>query len=250
MSKNRVRIGSLEIDSISWEGALEKVGELINSRRGGYALTPNVDHIVLAQQDEDFRRLYLGADLVVADGQPLIWASRLLGTPLPEKISGSDFISRFAPLAMEREYKIFLLGGRPGAARQTAQLFGDKYPGIRIVGTSCPPLGFELSPESNREVIKAINAVSPDIVFIALGTPKQEKWIARYRREYAPAISFPVGAGFDFLSGQVRRAPAWMRRVGLEWFWRLCQEPRRLAGRYLARDFRFVPIVFKQMRGA
>jgi len=248
MSGGRIRIGRLDLDRVSWAEALDRVEEMIFSRSGGYVLTPNVDHVVLAERDEDFRRIYREADLVLADGQPLIWAARLLGTPLPEKISGSDFIGRFAPRAVAREVRIFFLGGRPGAAPAAARLLEKRHPGLMVVGTACPPPGFESDKKRNEAVIAEINRARPDLVFVALGTPKQEKWIARHRAAYAPALSFPVGAGLDFISGQVRRAPAWMQASGLEWFWRLCREPGRMARRYLIRDARFFPILWRQLR--
>jgi N-acetylglucosaminyldiphosphoundecaprenol N-acetyl-beta-D-mannosaminyltransferase len=244
----RVRIGSVGVDNLSWGEALDRVEELVSGRGGGYAVALNIDQVVTAEQDEEFRRIVLEADLVIADGQPLVWFSRLLGRPLPEKVTGSDFLTRFAPRGAARGFRVFLLGGREGAAASTARILSETFPGYQVAGICCPPLGFERDPEKNREVIERIKTSRPDIVFIGLGAPKQEKWIAHNRKEYAPAFSFPVGAGFDFLSGQVRRAPAWLGRAGLEWAWRLAGEPRRMFGRYIVRDSRFLPIAIRQMR--
>jgi len=246
VKRPRVRIGSLEIDDLDWSEALEKVAELAARRRGGYVTTPNVDHVVLADSDPGFREINREADLVFADGMPLLWVARLLGTPLRAKISGSDFLVRFAAPAAARRFRLFFLGGRPGAAAAAARRLREENPGLEVAGVECPPFGFELDPERNRAVTEAIRRSGADLVFVGLGTPKQERWISRYRRDYHPAFSVPCGAGFDFLSGQVPRAPRWMRRAGMEWCWRLLREPRRLGRRYLVRDARFLPIVFRQ----
>lgn len=249
MNRPRVRIGPLELDNLLWDEALDRVEALVAARRGGYATTPNVDHLVTAHRDEEFRRIVKSADLVFADGQPLIWVSRLLGTPLVGKITGSDFIGRFAPRAAARGFRVFFMGGRPGAAEATGRFLELNYPGFQNAGSHCPPLGFEHDPRQNREAVRAIRSAAPDLVFVGLGAPKQEKWIWNNRDAYAPAFSFPVGVSFDFIAGFVKRAPCWMRDIGLEWFWRLCQEPKKLAGRYLVRDVQFLPIVIRQMMG-
>ncbi len=241
-----VRIGSITISPLTWPEAIRRVEELIVSEGADYALTPNVDHIVLAESDPYLRTIYAGCPLVLADGMPLIWASRFLGTPLKEKISGSDFLVNFCPTAAKQGYRIFFLGGKDDAAEISASILRKRHPGLQIVGTSSPPFGFEQDPSANRRVIEEIAAAATDVVFVGLGTPKQEKWIYENRRLYGAPLSFPVGAGFDFLSGKRPRAPEWLRRLGFEWLWRLGQEPRRMFRRYLVRDLKFFPLVFKQ----
>ncbi len=243
---DRVRIGSIEITNLSWKEAIGRVEEMIRSEEPEYALTPNVDHVVLAEQDPALRRIYAECPLVLADGMPLIWASRLLGSPLKEKISGSDFLVRFCRTAAEKGYRLYFLGGLGDAAERAAGILARKYPGLSVAGVDSPPPGFEKTEEGNRRVIEKIRAAEPDLVFVGLGTPKQEKWIYENRRRHRVPLSFPVGAGFDFISGKIRRAPPWMRRAGLEWLWRLVREPVRLGRRYLVRDPAFVPIILKQ----
>lgn len=242
----RVLIGSIRIDDLSWDEALETVADLIRRRSGGYVVTPNVDHVVLADSDPELREIYQRADAVFCDGTPLLWAARFLGTPLRAKVSGSDFLVRFSPLAARRGFRIFFLGGKEDAAEIAAGRLTRRYPGLKIEGIYSPPRGFERSREANRLVLEEINEVRPDILFVGLGTPKQEKWIYHNRHLYRAGVSFPVGAAFDFVSGKYRRAPRWMQQSGLEWFWRLLREPVRLSRRYLGRDLKFFPIIFRQ----
>ncbi len=247
-SRPGVRIGSIAVSPVTWPEAIRRVEELIRSEGEDYVLTPNVDHIVQAESDHFLRKIYSECPLVLADGMPLIWVSRLWGTPLKERICGSDFLVRFCSVAAEKGYRLFFLGGKDDAGEISASILKKRFPGLKIVGTCSPPLGFEKSPPENRRVLEEIRAAAPDLIFVGLGTPKQEKWIYENRRLYRVPVSFPVGAGFDFLSGKSPRAPNWMRRAGLEWFWRLTREPKRLFRRYLIRDIRFFPIILRQRR--
>ena len=247
-SNNRVAIGPIHISNVTWTEAISRVKELIRSGSEEYVLTPNVDHVVQASSDQYLRKIYDECSLVLADGMPIIWASYLLGTPLKEKISGSDFLIRFCQVSAEEGYRIFFLGGEDNAAAISADILRRRYPGLKIVGIYSPPFGFENDEVSNTRVLEKINAARPDLIFVGLGTPKQEKWIYENRHRYHARVSFPVGAGFDFLSGKSRRAPLWMRYAGLEWFWRLILDPRRLFYRYLIRDMRFFPIIFRQKK--
>lgn len=242
----KVLIGSVLIDNVSWAEAIERVEELIGENNNSYVVTPNVDHIVQAESDLYLRKIYQQAPLVLTDGVPIIWASRFLGTPIKEKISGSDFLIRFCPKAVEQGYRLFYLGGEDDAAKISAEILTRRYPGLKIAGILSPPLGFEDDPKTNARVIEEINRVNPDVLFVALGTPKQEKWIYENRSSYGAGVSFPVGAGFDFISGKSRRAPVWMQRAGIEWFWRLLREPVRLGKRYLIRDIKFLPLIYRQ----
>ena len=244
--RRRVLIGSILIDDLSWDEALETVADLIRRRSGGYVVTPNVDHVVLAESDPELREIYRQASAVFCDGMPLLWAARFLGTPLRAKISGSDVLIRFCPRAAREGYRIFFLGGQEDAAEIAARRLTRRYPGLKVEGIYSPPWGFELDRQENTRVIEKINRVRPEILFVGLGTPKQEKWISRNRHLYRAGVSFPVGAGFDFVSGKFPRAPYWMQQGGLEWFWRLLREPRRLSRRYLGRDLKFFPIIYRQ----
>ena len=208
-----------------------------------YVVTPNVDHAVMFQERADLRRAYADASLVVADGAPLIAASRLLDRPLPERVAGSDLtpqLMRFATKMHDMDpttppLRVFLLGAGPGVAERAARNISDWWPGVVPVGTHCPPLGFETNDLENERILTAISAAKPDVLIVGLGAPKQELWVHRHHRRIEARVALCVGATIDFLAGEKRRAPAWVQRFGLEWLHRLLSEPRRLVGRY-ARD--------------
>jgi N-acetylglucosaminyldiphosphoundecaprenol N-acetyl-beta-D-mannosaminyltransferase len=244
----RVRFGRLWVDALTFDGALAAVRALVERGTGGAVFTPNVDHIVMAETDASLRRAYRHASLAFADGVPLIWASRtLLRAPLPAKLSGSDMILPLARLAAERGWGVYLLGGLPGAAAEAGRRLTAQC-GVRIVGVDDSRVTVAGGTESDRLVLERVRAARPDLVFVALGAPKQELWISRALDEIRPAVAIGVGASLDFIAGRLKRSPAWMSRVGLEWTYRLAQEPRRLWYRYLVRGPRFVGIVWRTAR--
>jgi N-acetylglucosaminyldiphosphoundecaprenol N-acetyl-beta-D-mannosaminyltransferase len=243
-SSARVRIGQLEIDALTFAQALEGIAELVNRRHGGTVFTPNVDHTVKAERLLDFRRAYSRADLCLADGMPLVWASRLLGSPLPEKVSGSDLVLPLMRLAAERRWRVYLLGGGPGVAEEAGEVLDRKF-GTLIVGTDSPVVGSDGIDESSEQTLERLAAARPDLVLVAFGAPKQELWIDRFADRLGPAVAVGVGGSLDFITGQVRRAPAWMSSAGLEWLFRLVQEPRRMWRRYLIEDPKFLTVIAK-----
>lgn len=242
----RVTLGRARIDDVTMDDAIARIEALIARRRPGYVVTPNVDHLVKLQDDAEFREVYARAALVLADGMPLLWASRLLGTPLRAKVSGSDLFVSFAAVAARRGYRLFFMGGREGAAARAAEVLTARHPGLIVCGVDSPPVGFDRDPEANRRLVARIRAARPDVLFVGLGAPKQEKWIHRWHLEAQVPVSIGVGVSFEFVAGMVRRAPAWMQRAGLEWAWRLLMEPRRLWRRYLIEDTRFLALFARQ----
>ena len=200
---------------------------------GGAVVTPNLDHLRRCSRDMHFGVLVAEADLVVADGMPLVWASRLQRTPLPERVAGSNLISTLSAAAAERGRSIFLLGGAEGTAEGAAQVLKARYPNLKIAGTFCPRIGFDKNPRQMADIVRALSESKPDIVYVALGSPKQEQLIAKLRQTLPDAWWLGVGVSFSFLTGHVRRAPLWMQRFGIEWMHRLGQEPRRLFKRYI-----------------
>jgi N-acetylglucosaminyldiphosphoundecaprenol N-acetyl-beta-D-mannosaminyltransferase len=236
---DRVRILDCEIDNLDREGGLDRLLALARGGRPGYAVTPNADHLMLLRRDPGFAAAYRDADLRLADGAPLLWAARLQGTPLREKLSGSDLFPLLCARAAEAGLGVYFLGGRPGAAAAAAVRLAARLPRLRITGTACPPRGFEQDVSQDDAVVSAIRAAAPDLLFVALGAPKQEVWIHRHRERLGVPLAIGIGAGLDFVAGHVRRAPVWMQRNGLEWAWRIGQEPR-LWSRYLVRDLPFV----------
>jgi len=237
----------IKIDNITMEEAINKIEGMIQTGKPSYIVTPNAAHIVTLQKDEEFRKIYGRASLVLADGMSLIWASRLLAVPLKEKISGSDLFPKLCEVAAERGFKVFLLGGRPNAALKSAETLKKSYPGLPIVGIYSPPFGFEKDKTENDKILKMIRNSKPDILFVSLGSPKQEKWIYAYYQELNIPVSIGVGAAFEFISGIVRRAPKWMQESGLEWFFRLIQEPKLLWKRYLIGNPIFILLVVREL---
>ena len=227
--------------------AVDLLMELAHGDRPAYVVTANVDHMVRFSKDPDVRPLYTEADLVVADGMPLIWASRLLGTPLPQRVAGSDLFPALSARAANEDASVFLLGGAPGTARRAAEILQARHPKLRVAGTFCPDFGFEKDPAQAARVVDAVRAAKPDILFVGLGSPKQERWIVANRFACGARLSIGVGISFSFLCGDVVRAPRWMQRAGLEWAHRLIQEPQRLWKRYLVQDMTFFALVARSL---
>ena len=242
----RITVGKLPLDVVDFEGALDAIDRLIRSKSGGTVFTPNVDHVVMAEHDERFRTAYAAAALSLVDGTPVLWASRLLRTPLPAKISGSDLVMPLLRRASERGYRVFFLGGAPGVADLAKSKLEAALPGIQIVGTDASRIDVN-QPADADEVTERIRRTEPDIVLVALGAPKQEIWSFTRTERLKPAVLIGVGASLDFVAGIQKRAPSWMSTAGLEWLYRLAQEPRRLAARYLLRDPEFCLILLRQL---
>ncbi|CAA9430089.1 MAG: N-acetylmannosaminyltransferase [uncultured Phycisphaerae bacterium] len=242
-----VEIAGVELHAITERQTVQHIIAELADGRGGTVVTPNLDHLYRCGKDLQFHALVSEADLAVPDGMPLIWASRLQGTPLPERVAGSNLITSLNEAAAARGRSIFLLGGSPGAAEGAACALQEKFPGIRIAGIHVPPMGFERSKKLWGEMEQALAAANPDIVWVALGAPKQELTIARLRPLLPAAWWLGVGNSFSFLAGQVERAPLWMQRTGLEWAHRLVQEPGKLWKRYIVAG---IPFAARLLAGA
>jgi N-acetylglucosaminyldiphosphoundecaprenol N-acetyl-beta-D-mannosaminyltransferase len=242
----RVRVGALEVDVLNRAEALEAIVRLVRQGRGGTVFTPNVDHIVQAEHDPTFRAAYGRTTLSLVDGTPVLWAARLLGTPLPEKLSGSDLFEPLIERAAQEKLRVVLLGGGPGVADLAARNLRERLPTLQIVDTLAPRIGLTATDEERAAVERLVKAQA-DLIFVCLGAPKQELFSDRNRHLLAPAVLVGFGAAVDFAAGTLPRAPAWMSRAGLEWAFRLGREPRRLAKRYLLRDPEFFKIVARQM---
>jgi N-acetylglucosaminyldiphosphoundecaprenol N-acetyl-beta-D-mannosaminyltransferase len=228
-----VDIDGVQIHAITERLAIEHILDELDAGRGGVVVTPNLDHLRRCRSDVHFEALVAEADLVVADGMPLVWASRLQGTRLPERVAGSNMISTLSGSAAKRGRSVFMLGGDEGTAEGAAKVLQGRYPGLKVAGTYCPAPGFERNKRVMADLREMLAASGADIVYVALGSPKQERLIASIRSELPQAWWLGVGVSFSFLTGQVKRAPQWMQRHGVEWIHRLCQEPRRLFKRYL-----------------
>ena len=244
MARKQVRVGRLWIDAVTFAEALDAIESLARSGRVASEFTLNVDHLVQAEQSEEFRRAHEDASLSIADGQPVVWASRLLGTPLPEKISGSDLLDPLLERVARAKMRLYLLGGAPGVAEQAAAALRQK--GVEVAGFDSRAVDLTAPPDV--DLLGRLRAARPQVVLVAFGAPKQEIWIHRHRERIPPAVYIGVGGSLDFLAGRTRRAPRWMSRAGLEWLFRLSREPRRLARRYLVDDLAFFGILYETTR--
>jgi len=244
--KARVRIGRVSIDPLRLDEAVDAIDELVVRGQGGMVFTPNVDHVVIAEEDVRFRSAYEAADLSLVDGVPVLWASRLLGRALPEKVSGADLVRPLAARAALRQWRVYFLGGREGVGARARDILQHEYPGLRIVGTSAPNIDLDSSPDNQKDLLEPVRAARPHLLFLALGAPKQELWAYRIRDLVRPAVILGVGAALDFIAGTVKRAPPWVSVTGFEWLYRLAHEPRRLWRRYLLRDPKFLTILLRE----
>jgi N-acetylglucosaminyldiphosphoundecaprenol N-acetyl-beta-D-mannosaminyltransferase len=240
-------LGRLSVDRVTLAQALARITRLVELREGGMVLTPNVDHVVLAEEDDAFRRAYAAADLSLADGMPVVWASHLLGVPVPEKISGSDLVAPLLDVAAAKGWRVYLLGGGSGVAAKAARALTLRHPRLRIVGTSGPMLNLERPVAERQFAVDAVGAKTPDLVLVGFGAPKQELWMHESADRLGSAVLIGVGASLDFAAGTATRAPRWMSRLGLEWLYRLAREPRRMWRRYLVRDPKFIGIVARAL---
>ena len=242
---SRIKFLNTEVDNLTMNEAVQKIEQLILNKKPSYVVTPNVDHIVKLESDKEFQEVYKEADLILTDGMPLIWISKLKKNPIKEKVSGSDLFPDVCKLAAYKGYKVFLLGAAEGVAAKAAENLKEKYKGLNVVGTYSPSYGFEKKEHEIQEIIKMINEVKPDILAVGLGAPKQEKFLYNYRKQLNVPISLAIGASIDFEAGNIERAPEWMQYSGLEWFYRLCKEPKRMFKRYLVDDMKIFKLVFK-----
>jgi len=246
-SSGQIRTASLmgaRFADVSESDAVGLVVDAAVAGRGYWTITANLDHLRRYTQDPQARELMDSADMVVADGTPLIWASRLAGVPLSERIAGSNMIWSICEAASRRDASVFLLGGDLGVAQRAARVLVARYPALRIVGTSCPPLGFERDENEMNRIERHLLESAPQIVFVGLGFPKQDLLIRRLRRSLPNASFTGVGISFSFIAGDVTRAPAWTHTLGLEWAHRLLKEPRRLLRRYVVQGMPFALRLF------
>lgn len=234
-----IRILGMPIDTLTESQTIARIIDALSHHHGGWVITPNLDQLRLFHRQPTLRDMYAQADLVVADGMPLVWASRILGHSLPQRVAGSNLIYPLSQAAAQHNRSIFLLGGNPGSAQAAAQKLTALYPNLKIAGILCPPLGFEFDPNQMAIIQQSLQQSQPDIVYVGLGFPKQERLIATLRPQLPHTWFLGIGVTFSFVAGQIPRAPKWMQNTGTEWLHRLLHEPRRLTYRYLVQDIPF-----------
>lgn len=215
----------------SFSRTLEEIEHLIESGRAAYFMTVNLHTSMLIHNSPAMQNVVAAADFVVADGMPIIWASRLRPRRLPERVAGADLVPAICKLAAAKGYRIFFLGGAPGVGEQAANSLKARFPNVQIVGIESPPYR-KTSPVEDAELLDRIRHSRPHILFVALGQPKGEFWVHKHSPSLSGTVCVQIGASLDFLAGKISRAPLWMQRIGLEWLYRLACEPRRLLTRY------------------
>lgn len=233
------------INNLTMRETVEAVEKMIAADKKSYVVAINVDVVMKIEEDPYLKKIVDNADMVLVDGKPLVWISKLHGKSLKAKISGSDLVPLLCEVAAQKGYKIFIIGGKDGIADQAKQRLEKKLPGIQVMGTYSPPFGFEKDETEIEKINQMISDVHPDLLIACFGCPKQEKWIYENIAKYEAKVSICAGATVDFLAGNVKRAPRWMSEHGLEWFYRFLQEPKRMFKRYFVDDIRIIKLVFK-----
>ncbi len=240
-ARPRVSLLGVLVDRVDRRAAVSALEGFLRDGGRHQVVTVNTDFVRIADRHPDYRDILNAADLAVPDGMPLVWLSRLTGRPLAERVAGIELVEEVCRIGARDGIGLFLLGGGPGVAERAGRSLVARYPGLRITGTFAPPFR-PRTPEDDQVMVDAIRVAGRSILLVALGAPRQDRFIAANLTELDAPIAMGVGGTLDILAGAIRRAPQWMQRHGLEWLWRLMQEPRRLWRRYLLED---VPLVVR-----
>jgi N-acetylglucosaminyldiphosphoundecaprenol N-acetyl-beta-D-mannosaminyltransferase len=244
----RVNVLGVGLSAINLDSARAAVAQALERKTKGYVCVTGVHGVMEAQQDESLRRILNGAYLNTPDGMPMVWVGKWQGFGRMDRVYGPDLMFLICEFTRSTGYTHFLFGGAEGVAQELKRRLEEKFPGLKIAGTYTPPFRPLNEPEE-AELIRTVAALKPDIIWVGLSTPKQERFMAQYWQKLDTTLMFGVGAAFDFHAGRVRQAPRWMQRSGLEWFFRLCCEPRRLWRRYLRNNPLFAFKILCQLTG-
>ncbi len=242
---HRIKFLNTYIDNLTASEAKDCVDKLIQTPGNHYVVTPNTDIVVKMNDDAKLKEICEKADLILTDGQIIVKLSRKYGEPIKERVCMTDFVWDVFNLAIEKKYKVFLFGGKEDVLSKATKNVKARLPELNIVDSYSPPFGFEKDERMLKEANDRIKNSNADILIVFLGCPKQEKFIAQNKDKYQIPISFTMGGCVDFLAGQVKRAPKWMQNVGLEWFYRFMQEPKRMFKRYFVDDLKIFAIAKK-----
>ncbi|MFC1738965.1 WecB/TagA/CpsF family glycosyltransferase [Planctomycetota bacterium] len=226
MARVKVNILGVNIAKMNMPQVIQAVKQAIQKKQKLFVVVPNVFVVTKCNRDEGYRKIINSADIALADGMPLVWASYFLGQYTGGRVCGPDFFSKFNMIAEEEGYSSYYLGGGPGGSEKVAENLKRRHPSLKIAGNFSPPLG-EISSRLSDEIIERINAAKPDILWVGLGSPRQERWIHRYFYRLRVIVAVGVGAAFDYETGKKRRGPRWMQKVGIEWLYRILQNPAR-----------------------
>jgi N-acetylglucosaminyldiphosphoundecaprenol N-acetyl-beta-D-mannosaminyltransferase len=247
-SRRATNVLGVAVSAVNMRSAVEDIREAIRDRKSGYVCVTGVHGVMESQRDPALRSIHNAAQMVVPDGMPLVWLSKAAGHRQVDRVYGPDLMLEVCAQSVEWGARHFFYGGNDGVADMLAHRLCERFPGLQVVGTFSPPFR-PLSQGEDREIIDMINAQLPDIVWVGLGTPKQERWMAEHLGRLTAPVMLGVGAAFDFHAGLKPQAPRWMQRSGLEWLFRLVTEPRRLWRRYLRNNPAFVALVAAQKLG-
>ena len=245
INTKRINFLNTYVDNLTFEEAKSAVDELIQSKGHHYVVTPNSDIIVKMQYDEELKHICDHANLILVDGQILVKLSKLTKNPIVERVCMTDFVWNVFDLAMEKNYSIFLFGGKYDILKSAEKKIKERCKSLNIVGSYSPKFGFENDLYEIEKCNKVIREAKADILLVFLGCPKQEKFIYNNKDKYKVKMSIPMGGCVDFLAGKVKRAPKWMQDVGLEWFFRFLQEPKRMFKRYFIDDIKIFSLFYK-----
>ena len=235
----RFDVLGVNVNVIDLENTIRTMEKWIKNREQNYVCVTTVHLLMEAQKDADLMKTLNLAGLTTPDGMPLVWIGKLRGCSNLDRVYGPDVMLNFSALAAEKKYTSFFYGGAPGVTEMLSSKLKERFPGLGIVGTYSPPFR-PLTPEEDEEVVNIINKVNPDVIWVGLGAPKQDKWMAEHVGRVNAPVMIGVGAAFDFLSGRKKQAPVWIQRSGFEWLFRLLSEPRRLWKRYLVTNTLFI----------
>ena len=241
----RVNYGKIYAHAVTLAESIDHILQRIDLKSGGFVVTPNVDHVCLAEEDPALVSAYADAFLSIPDGMPLIWMSRALGLPIKEKVSGSDLVEPLLEKGAKKGLRVYFLGASERVNQKAKAILEARYPGLQVVGYDSPMIDLK-KLDDQAPVVAKMKAADPQLLLVALGCPKQELWMQRFLPALPGVVGLGIGASLDFIAGELQRSPAWMSRVGLEWLYRLFQEPKRLAHRYLVRD-RAIAGIFVRM---
>ena len=245
MPYNRIKFMNTYIDNVSKEEAITHIERCIIDKKISHVITPNVDQIVRIEKDKYFSEICNNAELLLVDGTPLMWIAKAYKTPFKEKICGSHLMPELCKIASEKGYKVFILGAAPGVADMAAHNLKVEYPTLNIVGTYSPPLGFEKDINEIEKINILLLSSGADMLFVGMGVPKQDIFIYENMNKYKIPVSFSIGGTIDFIAGTQKKAPKWVNKIGLEWFYRFLCNPKRLFKRYFIDDVKIIGLFFK-----
>lgn len=236
----KINILGIKIDNYTLSEALNRVEEIIKNGKPEYYCGINLNQIVLYHENEQYKKITDQAGLITVDGQPVMWLAKLLRTPFKQKLPGADFMQEVCKMAAQKGYKVFLLGGAPGSAEEAVSNLRKKLPQLQVAGTYSPPFGFEKDKTEMVKINTMLRESGADLLFVGLGSPKQDIFIEENKDTYQISLSFSIGIAIDYLADRIKKAPKWMSNIGLEWFYRFCQEPKRLFRRYFIDSWKIV----------